>query len=108
MKDCPIQLKRGSVTIGSRSFSGNDLAAYLVWPRPDSDVASVAVIGGTGVVGMRATEANQYFAGGSGFPDYMIFSVDMLKDGATGIKAAGFYGNDWTLENGEHEFHAEK
>ncbi len=108
LKDCPIQLKRGIVTMGSRSFSGNDIGACFVWPRPDSDIAAVAVIGGTGVPGMKATEANQYYAGGSGFPDYVIFSVDMLKDGVAGIRAAGFYGNDWTPENGEHEFRAGK
>jgi hypothetical protein len=53
---------------------------------------------------MMATEANQYFAGGSGFPDYLIFTVDLLKDGVKAIKVAGFYGNDWHIESGESEF----
>jgi hypothetical protein len=46
---------------------------------------------------MHAAEANQYFAAGSGFPDYVIFSAEMLKSGAEGIKATGFYTNKWTL-----------
>lgn len=108
LDDCPILLKRGMLTMGDKSFTGNDIAAFFVWPRQDSDNASVAVIGGTGVPGMMVTEANQYFAGGSGFPDYMIFSPVMLKDGVKGVKAAGFYGNDWTLENGEHVFQTEE
>jgi hypothetical protein len=46
---------------------------------------------------MRAAEANQYFAGGSGFPDFMIFSLDMLEKGETAVKAAGYYNNKWQL-----------
>jgi hypothetical protein len=32
----------------------------------------------------------------------------MLKDGVSVIKAAGFYGNDWTLKADIQEFHAGK
>jgi hypothetical protein len=71
-----------------------------MWPRPDSEVASVAVVTGSGLKGMKAADANQYFAGGSGFPDYMVFTLDMLREGVKGVKAAGFYGNDWSLEKG--------
>ncbi|MEX1239525.1 MAG: prolyl oligopeptidase family serine peptidase [Cyclobacteriaceae bacterium] len=95
LNECPIQVFPDRVTLGAETFRGIDLATYFVWPRPDSDVASVAVISGTGLAGLNATEANQYFAAGSGFPDYMIFSLEMLKSGAEGIKAAGFFGNDW-------------
>jgi len=46
--------------------------------------------------GMQAANANQYFAGGSGFPDYMIFRLQMLQTGAPGILKAGFFENDWS------------
>ena len=101
LSDCPVQVQRGSASVGDQQYTGDNIGAYFMWPRPDSETASVAVISGTGVSGMRSTEANQYFAGGSGFPDYIIFSADMLKDGASGLKMAGFYGNDWTLESGD-------
>lgn len=101
LSECPIQVKRGTVSLGGQEYAGEDIGAYFMWPRPDSDIASVAVISGTGLAGMRSTEANQYFAGGSGFPDYIIFSANMLKEGAQGIKRAGFYGNDWGIESGE-------
>lgn len=97
LKACPIQVTRDRITMGSQDFHGSDLGAYFTWPRAGSNSASVAVITGTGLTGMKATEANQYFAGGSGFPDYMIFSVDMLKSGARGVKAAGFFDNQWRL-----------
>lgn len=98
LNDCPIQVTRDRITAGSQTFEGGDLAAYFVWPRKDSEIASVAVVTGTGLSGLNATEPNQYFAGGSGFPDYMIFSREMLKSGAQGVKAAGFFTNEWKLQ----------
>lgn len=99
LAQCPIQVSRGQIKIGRDTYTGNDLSAYFAWPRPDSPTASVAVITGTGLPGMKAADANQYFAGGSGFPDFMIFGLDMLKDGSRGIRMAGFFDNDWSLLN---------
>ena len=87
LSKCPIQVTRDRITFGSHVFNGEDLATYFVWPRHDSNIASVAVIAGTGMQGMKAAEANQYFAAGSGFPDYIIFSTEMLRSGAAGIKS---------------------
>ncbi len=39
---------------------------------------------------MQATNANQYFAGGSGFPDFMIFSLNMLKTEPNILKCQDF------------------
>lgn len=97
LKDSPIQVTRDAIVMGGNTLRGEDLAAYFTWPRHDSDIASVAVITGTGLPGLRATEANQYFAAGSGFPDYLVFSLEMLQSGAAGIKAAGFFDNEWKL-----------
>ncbi|SFD61821.1 Putative esterase [Chitinophaga sp. CF118] len=101
LQNSPIQITRGKVTVGTQEYTGNKLAAYFMWPRADSRIASVAVIGGTGLAGMRAADANQYFAGGSGFPDYMIFSTDLLKGNMSAVKTAGFYNNEWKLDNTE-------
>ncbi len=99
--DCPVKVERGKITAGNREFKGDNLAAYFTWPRRDSETASIAVISGTGKVGMQAANANQYFASGSGFPDLMIFSADMLETGFKNVKMTGFFGNDWSIENGE-------
>ncbi|WP_242695915.1 alpha/beta hydrolase-fold protein [Desertivirga brevis] len=101
LKNCPVKVDKGVVTAGNQKYRGDDLAAYFVWPRSDSKKASVAVIGGSGLLGMKAADANQYFAGGSGFADYMIFKADLLEKGASAIKQAGYYGNDWSLEKGQ-------
>ena len=98
LSECPIQVRRGSISAGNNLYEGNDLGAYFMWPREDSKVASVAVVSGTGATGMKATEANQYFASGSGFPDFMVFSVDMLAEGIDGIRCTGFYNNQWKID----------
>lgn len=97
LKGCPVLVSRNSVKAGSREWSGDDLGTYFIWPLKDTNANLVAVIGGSGLKGMKAAEANQYFAGASGFPDFMIFSLDMLSTGGRGVKAAGFYNNEWAL-----------
>lgn len=101
LTNCPIQASRGVLTVGSERYTGDSIGAYFVWPRPDSPTASVAVITGTGLPGLKATDANQYFAGGSGFPDFMVFDLTMLRDGVKGIKKAGFFDNNWSLTNSQ-------
>ncbi len=97
LKNCPVKVDKGIIRTGDKKYTGENLAAYFMYPRADSKFASVAVIAGTGLEGMHAADANQYFAGGSGFPDYMIFSSELLKSGVEGVKEAGFYDNDWRL-----------
>ena len=99
LSDCPVQVYRGIISYGKEQITGDNHGVYLVYPRKDSNVASVAAIAGTGLPGMHAADANQYFTGGSGFPDFMIFSSDMLKNGVAGIKYAGFFNNNWKLED---------
>jgi dienelactone hydrolase len=98
LKDCPIHVSRDRIRLGTVNYPGSDLGAYFAWPRNDSHIAMVGVVTGTGLQGMRTAEPNQYFAAGSGFPDYLIFSASMLKDGASGIKATGFFNNEWKLD----------
>jgi len=97
LSDCPIQVERNKVSAGSTTWNGDTLSVYFVWPIKNSPVASVAVMAGSGIKGMRAADANQYFAGASGFPDFMIYSLDMLKSGVSGMKMAGFFDHDWKL-----------
>lgn len=101
LKNCPVTVSNGKIDVGGKQFSGSDLSAYFIYPRTDSKTASVTVIAGTGKLGFQAANANQYFSGGSGFPDLMIFSAEMLKNGIKEMKMSGFFGNDWSVEKGE-------
>ncbi|MDF2188109.1 prolyl oligopeptidase family serine peptidase [Paraflavitalea sp. CAU 1676] len=98
LEDCPVQVDRNLVTAGAKRLPGDDHAAYIVWPIKNSNIASVAVIGGTGLKGMQAASANQYFAGASGFPDFMVFNLEMLHSGAGSLEIAGFYDHNWQID----------
>jgi len=97
LTNCPIKVTSGKIVMGTNAFEGQDLGAYFMYPAQNNGITSVALIGGTGLQGMQAADANQYFSGGSGFPDFMIFSLDMLIKGEDGIKAVGYFNNDWSL-----------
>ncbi|MGH2647149.1 MAG: alpha/beta hydrolase-fold protein, partial [Ginsengibacter sp.] len=101
LADCPITVTRNGIKAGEQSFTGDDLAAYFVWPMKNSPENSVGVIAGSGINGMNAANGNQYFAGASGFPDFMIFSLGMLQSGADKVEMAGFFNNDWKLSSAE-------
>ncbi len=96
-----IQVRRGSVKIGGREVRGEDLACLFLRPRLGSRVASVGVVSGTGLAGMRLTERVPYFLAGVAFPDCTVFGVDALREGAKGARVAGYFGNDWSVEHGE-------
>ncbi len=85
----------------SRQESGPGLAVLAVQPRVGSATALVGVIGGVDLAGMRATNRLRYFFAGAGFPDLMIFGPRTLMEGATDVRAAGFFGPRWTAEPGE-------
>jgi hypothetical protein len=97
----PVQVRREEVTVGDRRFSGRDLAVLFTHPRPDSDVAAVAVVAGTGLEGMRLTNRLPYFISGNGYPDCLILQSSVLEKGNQGVLGAGFFGNDWSVEQGE-------
>ena len=99
LSDCPITVAPGQATVGAKTFAGEEIGAYFVWKQKDNPNLSVGVITGTGLRGMKAATANQYFAGASGFPDFMFFNLEMLKQKSTGLLDAGFYSNDWKIVN---------
>lgn len=101
LADAPVQMERNKITAGGKTWSGPDMAASFIWPLKGSSVASVAVIGGTGIAGMKAAYANQYFAGASGFPDYMIYDAKMMLTGANAVKMAGFYNHAWVMSEAD-------
>jgi hypothetical protein len=97
----PVQVRRGVVKVGDREQHGEDLACLFCRPRPGSEVASVAVISGTGMVGLRLTERVPYFMAGVGFPDFILFGSETLTKASEGVRGAGYFGNDWSVDKGE-------
>lgn len=100
----PVQVDRRGVRVGSRVVSGDDLACLFVRPRPGSDVASVAVVAGTGLVGARTTNNLPYLQPMLGLPDLLVVGADTWDKGFGGVRVAGFFGNDWSVERGDVAF----
>jgi hypothetical protein len=92
-----MQVSRGSVKIGEKTLTGDDLAAIYVWPRPDEPNAAVGVVTGSGLEGMKTTEAFQYFLAGVHYPDLYVTRSSVLRAGAAGIEATGYFGLDWSM-----------
>jgi dienelactone hydrolase len=104
LKDSPVQVRRGEVTVAQRSFKGDDLSAYFIQPRRDSKVASVIAVAGTGPVGMRSTYFVSFFKSFVRYPDCMVTRVDKEDAGESENIAVGFFGSDWTVETGEFSY----
>lgn len=101
LDDSPIQVRRGEIRVGEQHIAGEDLACVFLRPRPGSDVACVAVVSGSGLSGMRLTDRLPYFLAGLAYPDCTVFGAEMLTEGSAGIRVAGFFGLDWSVERGE-------
>ncbi|MBC7525930.1 MAG: prolyl oligopeptidase family serine peptidase [Chthonomonadaceae bacterium] len=99
--DCPIQVKRGSVQVGTQTYTGEDLACLFLRPRPGSETALVGVVSATGEAGWTVAERLPYFVSGAGYPDVTVISAEMLSQGVKGIRATGFFGPDWSLKGAD-------
>ncbi len=95
-----FHLRRASVRVGEKTLAGDDLALLLVHPRRESAVASVVVIGGTGLAGARTTTFLPYFVSGVGYPDWTVLGSEFLDQGLPGVRGAGYFGTDWSTELG--------
>ena len=96
----PIQLKKDLALIEIRPETG-DLGAVFIRPRPGSDVASVGVVGGTSLVGMRLTNRLRYFVSGVPFPDVLLVEPGFLTEGPDAVRMAGNFGTDWGVNSGD-------
>jgi pimeloyl-ACP methyl ester carboxylesterase len=101
LKDAPIQVSNNKIMFGNKSLLGNQWGAYFIYPRKDSDNASIGVVTATGKKGMKGAYANDYLVNGTSFPDLLIFDDTMMKEGISGVKASGFFGNSWSIEHGD-------
>ena len=101
LTDSPVQVTENQIKVGGRILTGNDLACLFLRPRAGSDVACVGVISGSGLVGMKLTNRLNYFLSGVAYPDCTVFGPEMLSEGAKGVRAAGYFGNDWSVDTGD-------
>lgn len=97
----PIQVYKDKIKFGEKEIKGKNLGCYFVYPMKGTEFNSVGVVSGTGIEGFKSAYANQYYLAGSSFPDVTIFSSEAVVKGFDAVKCAGFFGNDWSIENGD-------
>ena len=101
LRNSPIQVSKNKIELRNKTLKGSNYGAYFIYPKEGSPATSIGVITATGVEGMHAAYANDYLENGTFFPDVMIFNEEMPKIGLPGVKFTGFFGNDWSIENGD-------
>jgi predicted esterase len=104
LSDSPVQVRRRQVRVGTYAFDGNDLSAFFIQPRNDSDIASVIVVGGSGLAGMRSAYAVSFFSAFVRYPDCLVTRVSQERASDIENVAVGFFGLDWSVKNGEFCF----
>ena len=87
--------------LGERTLSGDDLACLFIRPRPGTAGASVGVITGSGLTGLRLTERLPYFSSGVAYPDCLVLRAKTVLENSAAPIAAGYFGADWGVESGE-------
>jgi hypothetical protein len=43
----------------------------------------------------------RYFVSGINYPDFLLLGADGLQRGTDGIRAWGYFGPDWSIEEGD-------
>ncbi len=97
----PVQAHRGRLQVGGRELAGEGLGCLFLQPHPLDPGALVGVVCGSGMPGMRVTERMPYFLSGPGFPDCLVIDAELPAKGLEGVRAAGFFGQDWQVNTGE-------
>jgi predicted esterase len=104
LDDVPVVIKNGEILFGDNILKGDDMGAFYIYPRSGSGTASVGIVAGTGIKGMKTAFTNNYFAGFNGYPDLLIFDTGYIKEGVDGILVSGFFNNLWEIEKGNFSF----
>ena len=101
LPNCPVSVDRGRVVLGRKSVNRPDICCIFIRPRAGSEVASVGVVSGTGIEGLRLSHMVMYLEPGLGLPDLTAFTSDVMTSGDAGVVLTGFFGPDWSMESGE-------
>jgi hypothetical protein len=101
LAESPVQVTKNLVTLGGKQIPGMELGCVFIRPRSDSEYASIGVVSGSGIVGMRLNDNRPYLYPGYALPDCLVYAPEILKGESAGIRAAGFFAEDWSVENGE-------
>jgi poly(3-hydroxybutyrate) depolymerase len=94
----PIRIENDGIWLGDQFIEGENLACQFVYPRPDGEFSPrVHCIWGNSLEGMRLSGGLTCLYSGANLPDFLIYDDDVRMMGYAGVKAAGFFDNQWGL-----------
>ena len=96
-KRLPIKVEDHRILLNKNIIKGNHLGTIFVYPNPLNTNKFVVCIGGTDSTGIKLTRLFSIFYAGEGLPDFLVFDNSIRLWGWAGIKAAGFFDNNWNL-----------
>ncbi|MCP5020528.1 MAG: prolyl oligopeptidase family serine peptidase [bacterium] len=98
---CPLDVTAGRIELpgpsGPTTFKGDDLGCAFVYPGSASGQL-IAVFASTGLDGARLSSNLQPFKSGAGYPDFTLFSGEILSTGDKGVLKAGWFNARWQFE----------
>lgn len=102
--EAPLRVERGGWSLGRNRWRGDDFGVLAVLPRRGGSRGLVGVVAGTGLPGMRALDRLPVFISGVQPPDLLAIGPESWRDGLSAVRAAGFFGEDWSVETGRFAF----
>ena len=101
LKASPLQVSRDEIVFGKENLPGKSQAVLFIRPRMDSDNASVAVVGGANLSGMRLTNTLPYLYQNFALPDVLIYDNNVIDNPEPKVIKMGYFGSDWSIGKGE-------
>ncbi|MEO0115466.1 MAG: prolyl oligopeptidase family serine peptidase [candidate division WOR-3 bacterium] len=75
-----------------------DFGVIFIYPNPLNPKKLILIYEGTNEKGQKLSDRFGVFYSGAGLPDFLIISDEVKQKGWGGIKAGGFFSNQWQLE----------
>lgn len=97
----PIRLLDGQVQLnisGIKRLYG-DLGIIFLYPNPLNPKKFILLYEGTTEKGQKLSDRFGTLYSGAGLPDFLILGEEVKQKGWGGVKAAGFFSNQWKLES---------
>jgi hypothetical protein len=83
---------------GVKHLSG-DLGTSFVYPNPLNPQKLILLYEGTTEKGQKLSDRFGTLYSGAGLPDFLILGEEVKQKGWGGVKAAGYFSNQWQLES---------
>ncbi|MCZ6690875.1 MAG: prolyl oligopeptidase family serine peptidase [Planctomycetota bacterium] len=96
--EIPVLPDRGVVRIGERVLEGPRLACLAVAPHPEDADGLIGIVGGSDAEGIALSGLTSIIRSGIGYPDFCVWSDEVLRKGLGGVQSAGFLDLTWKVD----------